>query len=78
MKIYFFGDLFLFFLYEKEYMLIELNKILLLKPSEFKISISVESYDEKTTENDRYCYVAKKRIVFKLAKTSIPNFYITK
>ena len=42
-----------------------------MKPSsEFKISISVESYDEKTAENYRNCYVAEKRIVFKI---SIPN-----
>ena len=34
-----------------------------MKPSEFKISISVETYDEKTTENDRNCYVAEKRTI---------------
>ena len=45
--------------------------------SEFKMSISVESYDEKTTENDRNCYVAEKRIVSKISKISIPNFDIT-
>ena len=27
-----------------------------MKPSEFKISISVENYDEKNAENDRNCY----------------------
>ena len=45
-----------------------------MKPSEFKISNSVESYDEKTTENYRNCYVVEKRIVSKLSKISIPNF----
>ena len=45
-----------------------------MKPSELKISISVESYDEKTAENDRNCYVAEKRIVSKLSKISMPNF----
>ena len=29
-----------------------------MKPSEFKISISVETYDEKTAENYRNGYVA--------------------
>ena len=36
-----------------------------MKPSELKISISVESYDENTTENYRNCYIAEKRIVSK-------------
>ena len=40
--------------------------IALMKPSEFKILISVEGYDEKTVENLRLCYVAEKRIVTKL------------
>ena len=44
-----------------------------MKPSEFKISISVESYDEKTAENYRNCYVAEKHIAYKLSKISIPN-----
>ena len=44
-----------------------------MKPSEFKISISVESYDEKTAENYRNCYVTEKPIVCKLSKMSIPN-----
>ena len=34
-----------------------------MKPSELEFSISVESYDEKTAENYRNCYVAEKRIV---------------
>jgi len=37
-----------------------------MKPSEFKILISVESYDEKTAENYRNCYVAENSIVSKL------------
>ena len=45
-----------------------------MKPLEFKISILVESYEEKTAENYRNYYVAEKRIVPKLSKTSIPNF----
>ena len=44
-----------------------------MKPSEFKISISVGSYDEKPDENYCNCYVAKKNIVSKLSKISIPN-----
>ena len=34
----------------------------------------VKSYDEKTAENYRNCYLAEKPIVFKLSKISIPNF----
>ena len=45
-----------------------------MKPSEFKISISVASYDEKTEENYGNCYVAGDRIVSKLSKISISNF----
>ena len=40
-----------------------------IKPSEFKISLSVE-----TAEIDRNCYVAEKRIISKLSKISIQNF----
>ena len=44
-----------------------------MKLLELKISISVESYDEKTAENYRNCYVAEKRIVskFKLTRSQI-------
>ena len=45
-----------------------------MKPSEFKIFISVESYDEKTAENYRNCYFAEKHTVSKLSKLSISNF----
>ena len=38
------------------------------------ISISVESYDEKTAGNYRNCYAAEKRLVFKLLKILILNF----
>ena len=48
-----------------------------MKPSEFKISISVKSYDEKTAEDYRNCYGAGKPIVSKLSKISIPNFDTT-
>ena len=51
-----------------------MDQIFPMKLSEFEISISVESYDEKTAENNRNCYVAEKRIVSKLSKISIPNF----
>ena len=34
-----------------------------MKSSEFKISISVKSFDEKTGENYRNCYVPENRIV---------------
>jgi len=42
-----------------------------MKPSEFKIS------DEKTAENYQNGSVAVKRIIYKLSKISIPNFYST-
>ena len=45
-----------------------------MEPSDLKISISVESYDEKTVENFRNCYIVEKRITSKLSKISIPNF----
>ena len=45
-----------------------------MKPSGLKISISVESYDEKNAENYRNCYDAEKRIASKLSKILIPNF----
>ena len=45
-----------------------------MKLSEFKIFISVESYDEKTSENYRNCYVAEKCRLSKLLKISIPDF----
>ena len=34
----------------------------------------VKSYDEKTTENNRNCYITDKRIDSKLSKISILNF----
>ena len=48
-----------------------------MKPSEFKISISVETYDEKTAENYRNGYGAEKRIVSKLSKIAIQNLNST-
>ena len=48
-----------------------------MKPLELKMSISIESYDEKTTENYRNCYVAEKPTIFKASYTSIPNFNST-
>ena len=46
-----------------DYILIDLNWIFSMTPPEFKISISFESYDEKTAENNRNCNVAEKYIV---------------
>ena len=48
-----------------------------MEPSEFKISISVESYDEKTAENDQNCYVAEKRS-FQTFKDIDPKFKLKK
>ena len=46
-----------------------------MKPSEFKISVSDEIYDEKkNAENYRNCYVAEKHIVSKLSEICISNF----
>ena len=56
-----------------KYILIDRNQIFPMKPSEFNISISVDSNDEKTAENYRNSYVAGKCIVSKLSKISIPN-----
>ena len=44
-----------------------------LSDETIKISISVESYDEKTAEYYRDGYVAEKRIVSKLSEISIQN-----
>ena len=57
------------------YIQINLIWIYPMKPSEFKISILVKSY-EKTTEKYRNCYVAEKRIIYKLPIKDIdPKFY---
>ena len=45
-----------------------------MKLLEFKISISVESYDEKSAENDRNCYVAEKAYNLQTIKDIDPNF----
>ena len=63
------------FHYEIAYILIDLNLIFPMKQSEFQISISVDGYDEKTSENYQNCYVSEKGIVSKLSKISITNFY---
>ena len=44
-----------------------------MKPTEFKILYSVESYDENTAENDRNFYVVESHIAYKLSKISIPK-----
>ena len=67
----------IYFQFEIKYNMLDLNKIFLIQSSKFKITISVESYDVKTAENYRNYYVAEKRIVSKLSKTSIQNFGIT-
>ena len=46
----------------------------MIKPLEFKVSISINSYDEKTTGNYWNCYVVENCLVYKLTKISIPNF----
>ena len=55
-------------------MLVDLNQILPIETLDFKISISVESYDEKTAENYQNCYVAENRIISKQSEISISNF----
>ena len=54
--------------------LIDLSKTFPMKPSELKISISVENYIEKTAENYRNCYILKKSIISKQSKILIQNF----
>ena len=54
--------------------LIDLNEIFSMKPSEFEISNSVKSIDKKTVENWRNFNDDEKRIVSKLYEISIPNF----
>ena len=44
-----------------------------MKPSEFKISFSVESYVEKTPESCRNFYDDEESIVSELSKISVPN-----
>ena len=39
-----------------------------MKPSQIKIPISIESYDEKTAENYRNGYVAEKKHSFQIMK----------
>ena len=48
------------------YILMDMNYIFPMKPSEFKILIFVEGYDERSAENYRIYYVSEKRIVSKL------------
>ena len=47
----------MFFKLEIVYILIDSNKIFPMKPSEFRISISVVRYNGKTAENYRNCFV---------------------
>ena len=51
-----------------------MNYIFPMKLGEFKISISVENYDEKTAEKYQNSYVAKKLNIFKQSMISILNF----
>ena len=57
-----------------EYILIDLNYILLMKSSEFKIPVYIKSYDEKTVENYRNCYVAEKAYSLQTIKDIDPKF----
>ena len=45
--------------FEIEHILIDLSYVFPVKPSEFKISILVKRYDDKTAENYRNDYVAE-------------------
>ena len=64
----------MFFQFEIGLSLIDLNYTFLMKSSEFKISLSIESYDKKKyAENHRNCFDVEKRIVSKITKISIPN-----
>ena len=65
----------IFFHSEIGYIHIDLNQIFKMKPSELKISISIESYDEKTAENYRNSYVAEGCIVSKLFMYSFEYLY---
>ena len=47
-----------------------------MKLSEFKISVSVESYHEKIAEIYQNYYVAEKHIVSKLSKIELVGMYI--
>ena len=64
----------IFFKFKIRFVLLEQTRFLSMRESEFQISISVESYDEKTAENYGNCYIAEKRIVSKLSTISIQNF----
>ena len=45
-----------------------------MKPSEFKMSISVESCDEKTAENDQNSYVAVIPNIGRIIWSLVENF----
>ena len=62
--------------YEFEIGFIPIDLILIFPMKPLKLT-SVTSYDEKTAENYRKCYVAEKHIVSKLSKISVPNFDTT-
>ena len=55
--------------------LIDLNEIFPMKPSEFKIFLSGESYDKKTAENCLNFHDTDKHIISKQSKISISVFY---
>ena len=54
--------------------LINLNKIFPMKPSELEISFSVENYNKKTAESCRNSYVAEKEHNFLTIKTVYSKF----
>ena len=60
--------------YEPDMSLLDMSQIMSMKSSESKISISVESYDEITAENDRNCYVAKRSKVSKPSKHKLETW----
>ena len=64
----------------KVYILIDLNFIFSMKPSELKISTSVESYDEKTAEKIEISTLPKnayfpnnQRYLFKIMKAQVED-----
>ena len=46
----------------------------MMTPSDFKIFISVESFNEKTTETYGYCYVTENRVFSKLSRPNLLCF----
>ena len=54
-----------------------MTQILQMISSEYKISPSIKSCNEKTAQNDRNWYIVEKHIASNLSKISMPNFEST-